>query len=48
MWGIVETILEGEPGELPSMGLHRAGHDWLDLVAAAAAHVLGGKIVEIQ
>ena len=27
----------GEPGGLPSMGLHRARHDWSDLVAAAAA-----------
>ena len=27
----------GEPGGLPSMGLHRVGHDWSDLVAAAAA-----------
>ena len=27
----------GEPGGLPSMGLHRVGHDWLDLAAAAAA-----------
>ena len=26
----------GEPGELPSMGLHRVGHDWSDLAAAAA------------
>ena len=24
----------GEPGELPSMGSHRAGHDWGDLAAA--------------
>ena len=27
----------GEPGGLPSMGLHRVGHDWSDLTAAAAA-----------
>ena len=27
----------GEPGELPSMGLHRVGHNWSDLAAAAAA-----------
>ena len=27
----------GEPGELPSMGSHRVGHDWSDLAAAAAA-----------
>ena len=24
-----------EPGELPSMGSHRGGHDWSDLAAAA-------------
>ena len=28
---------KGEPGGLPSMGLHRVGHDWSDLAAAAAA-----------
>ena len=27
---------KGEPGGLPSMGLHRVGHDWSDLAAAAA------------
>ena len=27
----------GEPGVLPSMGLHRVGHDCSDLAAAAAA-----------
>ena len=27
----------GEPGGLPSMGLHRVGHDGSDLTAAAAA-----------
>ena len=27
----------GEPGGLPSLGLHRAGHDWSSLAAAAAA-----------
>ena len=27
----------GEPGGLPSMGLHRVGHDWSDLAAAAAS-----------
>ena len=26
----------GEPGGLPSMGLHRVGHDWSDLAVAAA------------
>ena len=30
-WRIPET---GEPGGLPSMGSHRVGHDWSDLVAA--------------
>ena len=30
----------GEPGGLPSMGLHRVGHDWSDLEAAAAAYYL--------
>jgi len=30
----------GEPGELPSMGLHRVRHDWSDLAAAAAAAAL--------
>ena len=30
-WRIPET---GEPGGLPSMGLHRVGHDWSDLAAA--------------
>ena len=29
-----------EPGRLPSMGLHRVGHDWSDLAAAAAAYAL--------
>ena len=33
-WRILGT---GEPGGLPSMGLHRVGLDWSDLVAAAAA-----------
>ena len=27
----------GEPGGLPSVGLHRVGHDWSELGAAAAA-----------
>ena len=31
-WRIPGT---GEPGRLPSMGLHRVGHDWSDLAAAA-------------
>ena len=32
-WRIPET---GEPGGLPSIGLHRVEHDWSDLAAAAA------------
>ena len=32
-WSIPGT---GEPGGLPSLGLHRVGHDWSDLAAAAA------------
>ena len=36
-WRIPGT---GEPGGLPSMGLHRVGHDWSDLAAAAAKQVL--------
>ena len=32
-WRIPGT---GEPGGLPSMGLHRVGHNWSDLAAAAA------------
>ena len=42
-WRIPGTV---EPSGLPSMGLHRVGHDWSDLAAAAAAAVgileLGG------
>ena len=30
-----------EPGRLQSMGLHRVGHDWSDLAAAAAAAAWG-------
>ena len=33
-WRIPGT---GEPGGLPSMGLHRVGHDWSNLAAVAAA-----------
>ena len=29
----------GKPGGLPSMGLHRVGHDWSDLAAAAVAFI---------
>ena len=34
-WRIPGT---GEPSRLPSMGSYRAGHDWSDLAAAAAAN----------
>ena len=33
VWRIPGT---GEPGGLQSMGLHKVGHDWSDLAAAAA------------
>ena len=33
----------GEPGGLPSMGLHRVGHNWSDLAVAAAEALLEGK-----
>ena len=38
-WRIPGT---GEPGGLPSMGLHRIGHDWSTLAAAAAAAANAG------
>ena len=37
-WRIPGT---GEPGGLPSMGLHRVGHNWNDLAAVAADYPLG-------
>ena len=39
-WRIPGT---GEPGWLPSMGLHRVGHDWSDLAAAAAMELFTGR-----
>ena len=36
VWRIPET---GEPGGLPSLGSHRAGHNWSNLAAAAAANI---------
>ena len=33
----LENPREGKPGWLPSMGLHRVGHDWSNAAAAAAA-----------
>ena len=40
----------GEPGGRPSMGLHRVGHDWSDLAAAAAAaeRTKSNKIARVQ
>ena len=35
-WRIPGT---GEPGGLPSLWLHRVGHDWSDLAAAAAIDI---------
>ena len=32
----LENPRDGEPGGLPSMGLHRVGHDWSDSAAAVA------------
>ena len=40
-WRIPGT---GEPGGLPSMGLHKVGHDWSDLAAATAALTYCTKI----
>ena len=39
----------GEPGWLPSMGLHRVGHDWSDLPAVAAArkHLTGSFLCSV-
>ena len=34
-WRIPGT---GEPGGLPSMGLHRVGHDWSDLAAVSSLY----------
>ena len=36
-WRIPGT---GEPGGLPSMGLHRVGHDWSDLATAAIDKIM--------
>ena len=37
-----------EPGGLLSMGLHRVGHDWRDLAAAAAWNAGAIKVLEDQ
>ena len=44
-WRIPGT---GEPGGLPSMGLHRAGHDRSNLAAAAAGTNIAGASVVAQ
>ena len=46
-WRIPGT---GEPGGLPSMGSHRVGHDWSDLVLALAiiCYVLGITLRTLQ
>ena len=38
----LENPRTGEPGGLPSMGLHRVGHDWSDLAAAVVSLELKG------
>ena len=37
-----------EPGGLPSMGLHRVGHNWSDLAAAAAVKAMVFPVVMIM
>ena len=41
-WRIPGT---GEPGGLLFLGLHRVGHNWSDLAAAAAAELETIKII---
>ena len=43
-WRIPGT---GEPGGLPSLGLHRVGHDWSNLAAAAAACLVSYPIKSV-
>ena len=38
----------GEPGGLQSMGLHRVGHDWSDLAAAAAECALEELMLKLK
>ena len=38
----------GEPGGLPSMGLHRVGHDWSDLAVAAEYIMRNAGLEEAQ
>ena len=44
-WRIPGT---GEPGELPSIGLHRVGHNRSDLAVAAHASKLMLKILQVR
>ena len=37
-----------EPGGLPSMGLHRVGHDWSDLAAAASKWLLNIQYLDLK
>ena len=37
-----------EPGGLPSLGLHRVGHDWSDLAAAAEYIMRNAGLEEAQ
>ena len=37
----------GEPGRLPSMGLHRVGHNCSDLAAAAAATATDSQVPKV-
>ena len=52
-WQPTPVFLPGEsqgwePGGLPSMGLHRVGHDWCDLAAGEGAlHLLCLKLLEL-
>ena len=39
---------KGEPGGLPSMGLHRVGHDRSDLAAAAADSILKSRDITLS
>ena len=41
-WRIPGTV---EPGGLPCIGLHRVGHDWSDLAAAAAAWLINNVLI---
>ena len=42
-WRIPGT---GKPGGLPSMGLHRVGHDWSDLAVAVEVSILKSYLEE--